>query len=132
MKNGVLKFVQACDICQRQKYIFVSPGGLLQPHPIPERVWEDLTMDFFIGLLRSKGFKAILVVVDSLTKYNHFVPLMYTARMIVKEIVRLHDIPNLVVSDRYPLFMKSCWRSFSKMQGTTLKMSTTYHPPLDG
>jgi len=65
-------------------------------------------MDFFIGLLRSKGFKAILVVVDSLTKYNHFVPLMYTARMIVKEIVRLHDIPNLVVSDRYPLFMKSC------------------------
>jgi hypothetical protein len=138
MKNTIQDYVRGCDICQRQKYLASSPGGLLQPLPIPDRVWEDLSMDFITGLPKSKGFEAILVVVDRLSKYSHFVPLKhpYTAKTIaeifVKEVVRLHGIPLSIVSDRDPIFMSNFWQEIFKLQGTQLRMSTAYHPESDG
>lgn len=67
-------------------------------------------MDFIRGLPKSKGFDALLVVVDRLSKYNHFILLKhpYTAKSIakifVREVVRHHGIPKSIVSDRGPLF----------------------------
>jgi hypothetical protein len=74
MKGSVQEFVRNCDTCQRQKYLASSPGGLLQPLPISEQIWEDISMDFITGLPKSKSFEAILVVVDRLSKYSHFIP----------------------------------------------------------
>ncbi|GAU37691.1 hypothetical protein TSUD_164940 [Trifolium subterraneum] len=138
MKGAVQEFVKNCDTCQRQKYLASSPGGLLQPLPIPDQIWEDISLDFITGLPKSRGYEAILVVVDRLSKYSHFIPLKhpYTARSIAdvfcKEIVRLHGIPLSIVSDRDPIFMSSFWKELFKMQGTKLKMSTAYHPETDG
>ncbi|MCH80314.1 Ty3/gypsy retrotransposon protein, partial [Trifolium medium] len=138
MKGTIQEFVRSCDVCQRQKYMASSPGGLLQPLPIPEKIWEDISLDFITGLPKSKGYEAILVVVDRLSKYSHFIPLKhpYTAKNIAdvfcREIVRLHGIPLSMVSDRDPIFMSSFWRELFKMQGTKLKMSTAYHPESDG
>ena len=84
---------------------------MLQPLEILERVWEELSMDFITGLPRSKGYEAILVVVDRLTKYSHFIPMKhpFTARIaaeiFVKEIIRLHGCPKSIVSDRDPVFV---------------------------
>lgn len=95
-------------------------------------------MDFIVGLPKSKGYEAILVVVDRLSKYSHFIAIKhpYTARSIaevfVKEVVRLHGILNSIVSDRDPLFVSNFWRELFKLQGTTLNMSSTYHPQSDG
>ncbi|GAU16969.1 hypothetical protein TSUD_37270 [Trifolium subterraneum] len=106
MKSTVQEFVKACDTCQRQKYLTSSPGGLLQPLPIPDRIWEDISIDFITGLPKSRGNEAILVIVDRLSKYAHFVPLKhpYTAKMIaevfVREVVRLHGIPLSIVTDQ--------------------------------
>jgi len=84
MKNSVKKYIRECDICQRSKYETTRPAGLLQPLPIPEHVWEDISMDFIEGLPKSWGKSVIFVIVDRLTKFAHFLPLShpYTARTV--------------------------------------------------
>ena len=76
-------------------------------------------------------------MVDRVSKYSHFIPLRHLhraraiAKIFVKKVIRLHGIPNSVVSDRDPLFMSLFWKEFFKLQGTTFKMSTTYHLQTD-
>ena len=95
-------------------------------------------MDFITGLPKFKGYEAIFVIVDRLSKYAHFLPLKhpYTAKTLaevfVKEIVRLHGVPISIVSDRDPIFMSQFWKEFFRLQGTTPNMGTTYHPQSDG
>nr|KYP56676.1 Retrovirus-related Pol polyprotein from transposon 297 family [Cajanus cajan] len=124
MKQTVTQYVASCHVCQRSKYQASSPAGLLQPLPIPNAVWEEISMDFIVGLPRSKGFEAIMVVVDRLSKYGHFVLIKhpYSARTIsaifVKEIIRLHGILTSIVSDRDPTFMSHFWQELFRLQGT--------------
>ncbi|KAI4338096.1 hypothetical protein L6164_016448 [Bauhinia variegata] len=78
-----------------------------------------------------------LVIVDRLTKYGHFIILRHpfivqtVAALFAKEIVRLHEIPSSIVSDRDPTFVSKFWSEFFKIQGITLKMNTAYHPETD-
>lgn len=100
MIRVVTKFVADCLVCQRQKADTCTPGGLLQPLPMPSQVWEDISMDFISSLPRSQRFDVILVVVDRLTKACHFIALSHpfssndVAAAINKEVVRLHGIPR--------------------------------------
>ena len=95
-------------------------------------------MEFIEVLPRLDGVDSVLVVVDRLTKYAHLIGLKhpYTAHSVttlfVHEVVRLHGIPNSLVSDRDKVFMSEFWSELFKMQGTTLKHNTTYHPQTDG
>ena len=96
IKNDVRDFVRNCPTCQHAKTESLHPVGLLQPLPIPEHVWTDISMDFVEGLPLSRGKSVLLVVVDRFSKYVHLVPLShpYTAisiaRLFFDNIVRLH------------------------------------------
>lgn len=133
-----MEYIAACTVCQKNKATTSSPAGLLQPLPIPHQVWEDVAMDFIDGLPTSHGKNSILVVIDRLTKYAHFLPLShpYSARIIadkfVDGIVKYHGMPHSIVSDRDPIFMSKFWREFFKLSGTQLNMSSLYHPETDG
>lgn len=82
MKGEITKYVAECDVCWRVKAIHQNSAGLLQPLSIPQWKWEDITMDFIVGLPNtSKGYDSILVIVDRLTKTAHFIPVKTTYRI---------------------------------------------------
>lgn len=138
MRNSVHAYVTACDVCQRAKSVSAAPGGLLHPLPVPCRVWDDITMEFIDALPRSEGATSILVVVDRLSKYAHFIALShpYTAKSVaqvfVVSVVKLHGMPQSIVSDRDPIFISTFWREFMRLSGIALCMTSAYHPQSDG
>ncbi|CAJ2659203.1 unnamed protein product [Trifolium pratense] len=138
MKTDIWDYVQKCVICQQAKTIHTSPAGLLQPLPIPSQVWEDIAMDFITGLPPSQSYTTIMVVVDRLTKYAHFIPMRsdYTSKSVaevfMQNIVKLHGMPKSIVSDRDKVFTSNFWQQLFKLQGTSLAMSSAYHPQSDG
>lgn len=77
LKHAVKSFVQNCLICQQHEYETLALVGLLQPLPIPNKVWEDISLDFIVGLPPSNDFDTILVVVDMFSKYIHFLALSH-------------------------------------------------------
>ena len=96
-------------------------------------------MDFVVGLPRSlRGRDSIWVVVDRLSKVAHFIRIRSTssvgnlAPIYMQEVVRLHGVPRTNVSDRDAKFVSKLWTSLQETLGTTLRMSTAFHPQTDG
>ena len=95
-------------------------------------------MDFITSLPVSFGFLVIMVVVDSLSKYAHFMALKegYTTRVMAElffsNVVKLHSVLKSIVSDRDKVFTSQFWRHLFKLQGTTLAMSSGYHLEING
>ncbi|KAD2392709.1 hypothetical protein E3N88_39686 [Mikania micrantha] len=87
------------------------------PLPIPNQIWEALSMDFIAGLLPSNKVDTILMMMmmNRLSKYAHFLPLAHPftsetmASVFCKEIVRLHGIPRSIVIDRDVIFLSHFW-----------------------
>ncbi|MCH84618.1 hypothetical protein A2U01_0005450, partial [Trifolium medium] len=138
MRKDVEDFVKACVVCQQTKSATHAPYGLLQPLPIPEKVWEDISMDFIVGLPSFQTHTVILVVVDRLSKAAHFGMLSthYTAARVAElfaiMVCKLHGMPRSIVSDRDPVFLSHFWQELFRLSGTKLRMSTAYHPQSDG
>ena len=95
-------------------------------------------MDFVTGLPQSRGYTAILVAVDRLTKYAHFAPLssgfnaLKVASVFIDTVVKHHGFPKTLVSDRDPVFLNATWEEMWRLSGTKLHFSTAYHPQSDG
>lgn len=68
MRSRIQIFVSESVVCQLVKYLSPAPAGLLQPSPIPNRVWEDVLVDFIKWLPKSEGYNVVLEVVDHLSK----------------------------------------------------------------
>ncbi|XP_049353866.1 uncharacterized protein LOC125818385 [Solanum verrucosum] len=122
----------------RHKYDVFAYPGLLQLLPIPDGVWTDVCLDFIEGLPKSNGKSVILVVVDRLSKYGHFMSLQhpYTAQSVAQcfldNVFKLHGIPATLTSDRDPVFLSKFWQKLFTIQGVQLQRSTAYHPQTDG
>ncbi|XP_068657884.1 uncharacterized protein [Aristolochia californica] len=110
MKSSITTYVSDCHVCQRNKSDHLNPVGLLQPLTLPTQVWADISMDFVEGPPLSAGKSVLFVVVDRFSKYGHFIPMAhpYTAARVAQtffeHIVRLHGIPESIVSDRDAIF----------------------------
>ena len=138
MREDIKAFIKKCEICQKHKVEEGSPTGLLQPLSIPNKVWEDISMDFIDGLPLSQGKSTIMVVVDRLSKYSHFMPVshpytaMSIARIFFENIFKLHGMPRTIVCDRDVTFTSGFWTELFRLNRTSFKFSLTYHPQTDG
>ena len=138
MQKDIKEFVQECLICQQAKHDTTLPLRLLEPLPILEKILDDVAMDFIIGLPPSNRHIVIMVVIDRLSKCAHLSNLKsdfnskQVADLFMKTIVKLHGFPKTIVSNRDKVFTSQFWQQLFKLSGTTLKLSTTYHPQTDG
>jgi hypothetical protein len=138
MKQAIKTYIKNCDTCQRIKTETTKPAGLLQPLSIPYRPWHSISMDFIEGLPTSNRQSVILVVVDRLTKYVHFIPLSHpytaakVASLFMQYVFKLHGLPSSIVSDRDTAFTSIFWQELFIKQGIELAMSSAYHPQTDG
>lgn len=100
VKQDIVKYVQQCDDCQRNKHENLPYPCLLQPLSIPQQVWTHVNMDFVESLLMSEGCNAILVVVDRLSKIGHFIALSHpfsaknVAQSFMDNVFKLHGVPK--------------------------------------
>jgi len=126
-----------CDRCItcRQVKSRVMPHGLYTPWPVPNEPWVDISMDFILGLPRSrKGRDSTFIVMDRFSKMTHFIACHKTddatniADIFFREVIRLHDFPSNIVSDQDIKFLSYFWKVLWGKLGTKLLYSTTCHP----
>jgi hypothetical protein len=139
MKIEIARYVTSCDTCRRVKAVHMKTAGPLQSLPIPTWKWEDISMDFIVGLPKiAKGFDSIRVIVDRLMKIAHFLPVktkypvVAYAELYIACILSLHGILKTIVSDHGPQFVSKFWSELHKFLGTKLLHSLTYHPQTSG
>ena len=138
MAQDIETFCMSCRACAASKDTNSKPRGLLHSLPIPDRPWQSISMDFLVPLPKSNNFDYLLVIIDRLTSQVHLVPTTTTVTtkgivwIVLKEVVRLHGIPESIVSDRDAQFTSIFWRELQKLMGTKLLMSTVFHPQTDG
>ena len=135
----VNQYVSECMTCQRNKASNQKVGGLYQPLPIPKQKWLSISMDLIVQLPKtSKGYDAIFVVVDGLTKMAHFIPSKTTAtaedtaELFRDNIFKLHALPEDVVSHRDSIFVGHFWECLCRTLGIKRNLSSPYHPQSDG
>lgn len=126
MKSVTRDFVQSCITCQQAKPDRAKFPVLLQPLTVPAAAWQTISLDFLEGLPRSGNFNCILVVIDSFTKYGHFLPLLHpftaasVAKLFLNNVYRLHGLPSVIVSDRDRIFTSHFWKELFRLADVSL------------
>jgi hypothetical protein len=112
--------------------------GLLQPLELSYSPWESTSVDFIVALPESEGHTQIMVVVDRFSKMAHFIALHETAtakdaaQAFLKEVWKLHELPESIVSDRDTKWTSEFWDGLCGLLGIKKRMSTSFHPQMDG
>lgn len=133
MKAWFNHYVDTCETCQQIR----APKGEhipVQLLPVPSKPFEHISYDMIVKLLKSSGFDSILVVIDSLTKYGHFIPCKESmntrelADLFIWDVWKLHRTPQSTVSDRGTMFNSKFLRALYKRLGIKPSFSSVYYP----
>ena len=140
----VTEFVSTCEACCRSKQFRHLPHGELLPLPAPGKPWTHITVDFITDLPKSREpgglniYNCILVVIDRFTKMAHYIPTVKElkakefAHLMLREVIKHHNVPEVIVSDRGTLFTSDFWMTLIKQLGSDHRLSTAFHPQTDG
>ncbi|CEG41667.1 retrotransposon nucleocapsid protein [Plasmopara halstedii] len=139
MMKYIQRYVNTCEMCQRNKARQAKIPGLLQPLEIPRGRWVDISMDFVVSLPPSKDdCDAIMVIVDRLTKRAKFIATQTTdsaediANVFMKSYVKDHGLPKTILSDRDSKFTSKFWQAVITAMGTQHILSSAFRPQTDG
>jgi len=138
MRKEIRQYMGNFHICQRSRTTRHAPFGILRPLSGPYRPWQDISIDFVIGLSWSNGNDVIRVVVDRLTKMRHLVPCHTTinapslADLFLNNIWKHNGLPQTIISDRGPQFASEFWGTICRRLKIDRRLSTAFHPETDG
>jgi hypothetical protein len=135
MKHEAVRYVPECDTYRKVKADYMKPRGRLQPLSIPEWKWDDISMDFIVGLpMMARKFDLIWVIMDRLFKSTHFIPVNTNykvqkyAEIYIAHVLCLHGDPKTIISDRGSQFDTRFWEQLHLSLRTHLIHSSAYHP----
>jgi hypothetical protein len=139
LSADIKTFCKACHGCIRNKNSKLRYQGALKPLPLPAQRWRDISVDF-MGPFEPgpSGNDMIMVVVDRLTKEKHFSACKATmtaadlAKLFLRDVWKLHGLPDTIVSDRGALFIAEFWAAVCHRLKVTANLSTAFHPESDG
>ncbi|GJX88135.1 RNA-directed DNA polymerase [Tanacetum coccineum] len=138
MERDVNRLLERCRTCHIAK-THSSNAGLYTPLSVLVAPWEDVCLNFVLGLPRTQRAKdSIMAVVDRFLKMAHFVPCSKTfdasqvARLYFAEIVKLHGVSKTLTSNRDVKFVSHFWHTLWTHLGSKLQFSSSYHPQTDG
>ncbi|GBG63988.1 hypothetical protein CBR_g40232 [Chara braunii] len=134
MLDDAKKYLQSCQVCQRDKPRTQAPLGLLKPLPIPAGLGQSISMDFMDTLVTSKnGKRHIFIIVDRHTKFARLVAMLETTRtkhvikLFMDNWVRDFGLPKTIVSDRDVRFTSEMWKKAAEQMGSQLQMTSGNH-----
>src|SRR5436190_4718397 len=137
--NAYVKdYVNSCYSCQQAKAPRHARHGELAPTPVPTSPWKGLSCDFITDLPVSNGIDSILVFVDRMTKMSHFIPCVKStsapdfAKLFVSYVVKLHGLPDSIVSDRGSIFTSHFWSTLASILKIDPRKFTAFHPQTEG
>ncbi len=137
ISHYVASYVAGCDVCNHCKSFLTQKVGKLTPNWIPTHCWEVISVDTIRELPESKGYNAILVAVDRLSKHIHAIPTVTTvdsagaACLFLEHVWRHHGLPEAVISDRGSSFISNFSRELAALLDIQLTPSTAYHLQMD-
>ena len=119
MDTNVECFVMNCTTCRRNKPWQTCQQGFLKPLPVPDHLWQELSMDFITDLPKSTGCTNILVFMDHLSKSVICEPCAgmgadEVAKTFMRCFVHCHEIPRAIVSDQGLQFVGHFWKTVSR------------------
>ncbi|CUA70761.1 Transposon Tf2-11 polyprotein [Rhizoctonia solani] len=137
MRARILDYVRSCETCQRNR---LPKKGIIprKPLEVPNHRWEHISYDMITGFPISYGFDAILVIIDSFSKYARFIPCKKTlsakgfAELFLRNWWKDFGLPLKTVSDRGTVFNNKFLRALYNRLNIKPHFSSAYHPESDG
>ena len=134
-----MKSIKIISLSASTATIYSAGGGLLHPLRILKRPWKSISLDFITDLSPSKGVDAILTILDQFTMMTHFMKCLKrisgkeTTNLVMREVFRLHGLPNNTISDRGSHFVsKLCLRHLLSLFKSSCKLSSNHHQQIEG
>jgi hypothetical protein len=142
MRNDVYEYVRSCGRCQACKPANALPLGQPEVRAIPSRPGESYAVDIITSLpLSARGHNAIVTWIDLFSNYIITSPATSSsetplsaeelARHFIRDVVAIRGFPSQLTSDCDSRFQSAFWQAVHKALGTTVRMTTTYHPQSD-
>ena len=142
MTRTVKAYVESCPTCQFTKPSSQKPPGLLEPHAVPQRPFQAVSMDFItdlpVSVYDGREYDTIVTFVCMLTKRvllaraTKAISAKGTADVFLDKVYSQFGLPTKLVSDRDPRFTSEFWQTLMDHLGTTLNLSSAHHPECDG
>src|SRR5271157_241315 len=137
MSENIRRFVRNCDGCRRNVAWRSRRQGFLKPLSVPDRIWQELSMDFVVELPKSGGCTNPMVVTDRQGKGVMLeglpdIEVETIAKWFTSTYYRQHGFPKAVLSDRGVQFVSALWKRICQLLGITRRLSTAFSPESDG